>query len=110
VLRLQFTAPEKALPTVFEAGGLRLPSELELRHRLDALVWFSRYCGRRAIAQPWRQERSRPATRPVAPVGFGPDEHVAVAWLCAPAFRLLQEYYTLPAKFLFVDVKGFDKA
>jgi type VI secretion system protein ImpG len=46
----------------------------------------------------------------VRPVGFGPDEGM----LPYPrqsllAFRLLQEYFTFPEKFLFLDLEGFDQ-
>lgn len=46
----------------------------------------------------------------VKPVGFGPDEDVLeYPNNASPGYRLLQEYFTLPEKFLFVDVTGLDK-
>ena len=45
----------------------------------------------------------------LCPVGFGPGEGVLPQVPQAhAAFRLLQEYFTFPAQFLFVDVVGLD--
>ena len=44
------------------------------------------------------------------PVGFGPDEAVLPFPRHAhPGYRLLQEYFTFPRKFLFMDVDGLDR-
>lgn len=46
----------------------------------------------------------------VRPVGFGPDESVLpFPDHCHPGYRLLQEYFTFPRKFLFMDVCGLGK-
>jgi type VI secretion system protein ImpG len=46
----------------------------------------------------------------VRPVGFGPDEAVLpYPRQAQPGYRLLQEYFTFPRKFLFVDVDGLDR-
>jgi type VI secretion system protein ImpG len=43
----------------------------------------------------------------VRPAGFGDDEAVLPAAPAShPAYRLLQEYFTVPRKFLFLDVEG----
>ncbi|HKG91971.1 MAG TPA: type VI secretion system baseplate subunit TssF, partial [Gemmatimonadaceae bacterium] len=45
------------------------------------------------------------------PVGFAPDEGMLpFAGRSFLAYRLLQEYFTFPEKFLFFDVAGFDRA
>lgn len=57
------------------------------------------------------------ATRPVLlpepallPVGFGEEEDVLpYAMHSHPAYRLVQEYFTVPRKFLFVDVDHLDR-
>ncbi|HEX7240836.1 MAG TPA: type VI secretion system baseplate subunit TssF [Longimicrobiaceae bacterium] len=47
----------------------------------------------------------------VAPVGFGPDEAVIpYPDHSHPAYRLVQEYFTVPRKFLFFDVAGLEAA
>lgn len=46
----------------------------------------------------------------IEPVGFGPDEGVLPQPRRAfVGYRLLQEYFTFPDKFLFFDVAGFDR-
>ncbi|MEQ9400071.1 MAG: type VI secretion system baseplate subunit TssF, partial [Longimicrobiales bacterium] len=46
----------------------------------------------------------------VQPVGFGPDEFVLpFPRHINPGYRLLQEYFTFPRKYLFMDVNGLDK-
>jgi type VI secretion system protein ImpG len=47
----------------------------------------------------------------VTPVGFAP-QHALLPWpvFSNDGYRYLQEYFTLPAKFLFVDVKNLDRA
>ena len=46
----------------------------------------------------------------IRPVGFGPDEAV-VPWpdKAAPGFRLLQEFFVFPDKFMFVDIHGLEE-
>lgn len=45
----------------------------------------------------------------VRPVGYGPDEAVLpFPRHINPGYRLLQEYFTFPRKFLFMDVDGLD--
>lgn len=47
----------------------------------------------------------------VTPVGFGPDEGVLpYGHRSFLGYRLLQEYFYFPEKFLFVDVAGLDRA
>lgn len=56
------------------------------------------------------QEGRRPTMLPksaLETVGFGPDDDVIpYARHALPQYRLLQEYFAFPEKFLFVDVKG----
>ena len=60
-------------------------------------------------AEPvWLGDDETPA---VLPVGFGPDEEVIpYPRHSHPAYRLLQEYFTVPRKFLFFDVRGLEEA
>lgn len=46
----------------------------------------------------------------IRPVGFGPEDAVLPFPRHAhPGYRLLQEYFTFPRKFLFLDVDGLDR-
>jgi type VI secretion system protein ImpG len=111
-LRLQLSAPEKALPSVFEPGGLRLHLSSDYGIASTLLLWFLRHCAEVHVGPRGMREGKRvlPPSA-VRPVGFSPNEAM-LPWpgFSPPAFRLLQEYYTLPAKFLFVDIKGLDAA
>lgn len=47
--------------------------------------------------------------RAILPVGFGPDEDVLpYPGHAHAAYRLLQEYFTIPEKYLFFDLAGLD--
>ena len=57
---------------------------------------------------PW-QERLRPAS--LVPVGFEPDEALLPALpQTFDGYRLLQEYYALPERFLFFSLTDLDRA
>lgn len=46
----------------------------------------------------------------IGPVGFGADEEVLpYARHAHPQYRILQEYFTFPEKFLFFDLKGLER-
>lgn len=46
----------------------------------------------------------------IQPVGFGVDEDVLpYARHAHPQYRILQEYFTFPEKFLFFDIKGLER-
>jgi type VI secretion system protein ImpG len=46
----------------------------------------------------------------LSPVGFGPDDDVIpYPRQSHPAYRILQEYFWLPEKFLFFDLSGLDR-
>ncbi len=73
-------------------------------------------CG--GCAQIQVRDLSGPPARPpvvlpptvLQPVGFGPDEGMLpLPRRSMVAYRLLQEYFTFPQKFFFVDLSGFDR-
>lgn len=109
MLRLQLTAPDKALGSVFEPGGLRFFLSADYGVASVLLLWFARHVvDVQLCPRGERRGVSLPAGA-VRPVGLDPSQAM-LPWpgFSPPAFRLLQEYFTLPAKFLFVDVKGLD--
>ena len=109
-LRLRFQALNAVDMRKIELERLRLhlfgdphiSYELFLRLRRQV----SRVIVREIIAgRPGRQFELPPTA--IKPVGFAPDEAlIPYPDHCFPGYRLLQEYFTLPEKFLFLDVEG----
>lgn len=104
-------------------GGAQL-GELalsKLRFHLDgeSSVTFPLYellCSRcvgievRRLTDPDPAARIRLGPESLTPVGFADDEGMLPYGARSfPGYRLLQEYFSLPEKFLFVDVQGLEK-
>lgn len=112
ILRLRFECAEKALPTVFEPGGIRLFLSGDHAGSSVLLLWLLRYCTGVQVAG-----LSSPGPTVTLPAdviqasGF-PAETSLIPWpeFSRPGFRMLLEYFTLPAKFLFVDVTQLHEA
>lgn len=73
-------------------------------------LWLMRYGRRLEVRNPASQRSVRLPISNVRPAGFAPAESL----LPYPAhsftgYRLLQEYFTCPAKFYFVDFFGMDR-
>ncbi len=108
VLRLELTSmPDAPLPKL-EIGHLRfhLAGESALVHLLYELL-----CSRvtrilvRDPANPRNAVTLPPAS--IRPVGFAEDESMLpYPKRSFPGYRTLQEFFTLPAKFLFLDLQG----
>lgn len=105
----------KCLPDVTFAGleletlRLHLSGEGNLTSTLYELLCNN--CTRILVREPGRKARSLPLQLPatsIEPVGFAKDEGL----LPYPTrsflgYRLIQEYFVFPEKFLFLDLKGF---
>ncbi len=111
LLRLRFEILANA-----KAGDLRLdPLRIHLHGDLPVTttlyLWLVRHVREAAVEVPARG-RPRRATHPerpppVRPVGFAEEEGLLpYPRHSFPGYRLLQEYFALPQKFLFVDVHG----
>ena len=112
VLRVAFQTTEQGRAEVLQPAGIRLMLHGELPVASTVLLWLLRHC--RAVQVRDLTGSGRAVT--LAPdviraVGFEP-EHALLPWPArAPAgVRLVQEYFTLPQKFLFVDVTGLEQA
>jgi type VI secretion system protein ImpG len=111
VLRVQLQASQQALGAVFHGDGLRLFLHGEFPLAATLLLWFARHLrGVRLKALPGGATVELPASSVRLP-GLGPELPL-LPWptLAPPGYRALQEYFTLPHKFLFVDVRGLDQA
>ncbi|MBI4806099.1 MAG: type VI secretion system baseplate subunit TssF [Desulfovibrio sp.] len=118
---LQTGGRASALKLSFELTGMQLDKwtskKLRLHlagdygHAADRYLALMRHTAR--ITLRATDGGGTPAVLPkssLVPVGFGEDE-AAIPYpkQSYPGYRILQEYFTLPEKFLFLDVKGLDQ-
>jgi type VI secretion system protein ImpG len=112
-LRLVLTsAPDAPLPKLgLDSVRFHLTGENNLVHALYELL-----CAKltRVVVRDPANPKVPPVTLPasaVRPVGFAEDEGMAPYPLRSHiGYRILQEFFALPSKFLFVDVTGLDAA
>ncbi|MFP2923987.1 type VI secretion system baseplate subunit TssF [Pyxidicoccus sp. 3LG] len=110
VLRLFFETTEQGLTELFRPGGfLRLFLHGELATSSHVLLWLLRYCrGVQLRGASGRTVRLAPGC--VRAVGFDRDFRL-LPWPHAPnGYRQLQEYFTLPEKFVFFEVHQLEAA
>jgi len=88
---------------------LRLYLHGEAAMSRSLYLWMTRYVDRVSVhagSGPQAQSFELPPKR-ICPAGFAADEGLLPYPPNAfDAYRLLQEYFTLPEKFLFLDIKG----
>ncbi|HEX5750987.1 MAG TPA: type VI secretion system baseplate subunit TssF [Archangium sp.] len=109
VLRLFFQTQEQGRAEVFQPGGLRLFIHSELATSSLILLWLLRYC---------RKVQVRSGTGPgillppevIRPVGFDRKLRMLPWPRVSEGYRQLQEYLTLPEKFLFFEVGQLEEA
>jgi type VI secretion system protein ImpG len=109
VLSLRFELPEGAQSAVFRREGLRLHLHGELPITTQLYLWLARHVASVALRAA-DGRRVELGARSVKPVGF--EEHDNLfPWpsFAPPGPRCLLEYFTLPTKFLFVDVIDLDR-
>ena len=113
VLRLECSCSEKSLGAVFNPKGIRFFLGSEYATAAMLLLWFLRYCTQIQV-RPLGPGLNAPIALPpnlLAPAGFS-DDAALVPWpaFSPPSFRILEEYFAQPAKFLFVDLLGLNAA
>jgi type VI secretion system protein ImpG len=104
-------APDVKLPQL-KLDSLRfyLDGEAALLHSLYELLC----CGlaRIVVRDPTPGSKVKPVTLPASalrPVGFGSDESMLpYPRRSFPGYRLLQEFFTFPEKFFFLDINGLE--
>ncbi|HET8654040.1 MAG TPA: type VI secretion system baseplate subunit TssF [Longimicrobiaceae bacterium] len=110
-IRVELQSPPDTTFAQYELSSLRLhlAGENSLTHSLYELV-FSRCL--RVVVREVGVKNPRSCTLPasaVEPVGFAEDEGMLpFSRRSFLGYRLLQEYFVFPEKFLFVDVKGLE--
>jgi type VI secretion system protein ImpG len=112
VLRLSLQVPQPALASVFDEGGIRFFLQGELPFTTMLLLWLGRHL--KGVQVKGLGAGARPVQLPASAVrlpAFGPDFPLLPWPALAPAgYRTLLEYFTLPQKFLFFEVRGLNEA
>jgi type VI secretion system protein ImpG len=104
---LQIQGPGHA--AVFHANGLRLHFHGDLPLASTLFLWFARHL-EKVVLEDGAGKRI-----PLGPpaIGFPGFAEEASLWpwprFAPPGYRLLEEYFLLPAKLLFVDVLGLER-
>jgi type VI secretion system protein ImpG len=112
VVRVQLHAAQAALPAIFHPDGIRFFIQGDLPVASTLLLWFARHL--KSVQVKGLGPSSRPIRLPpdaVRLVGFDPAFPL-IPWpkLAPVGYRTLQEFFTLPQKFLFFEVRGLDRA
>jgi type VI secretion system protein ImpG len=110
LLKLEFALDAGVTFDTLELETLRLYFHGEPFISQTLYLWLRRYVTKLTVRPLGRTRAARPLSLPptaIKPVGFGMHEGL----LPYPpnsfvGYRLLQEYFTLPQKFLFVDITG----
>lgn len=109
VLRFQFETTEPGRPFVTRKEGIRIHLHGELSLTATLYLWMMRHLTGATITSEGGSpvELGRDV---IKPVGFGPEEDL-IPWptMAQEGYRYLQEYFTLPSKFLFVDIQHLDR-
>jgi type VI secretion system protein ImpG len=110
VLKATFVTTEQGRVEVFQPQGLRLFIHAEPAVGALVFLWLCRYC--KAVQVKSAEGRKvRLGPEVIHPVGLDRAFPLLPWPKTAPdGFRLLQEYFTLPQKLLFFDVRGLDAA
>lgn len=109
-LRLAFETTEPGRAVIPRREGFRLLLHGELGLVATLYYWLSRHVARVAIRSEGSDAVELGADV-VRPVGFDP-ENALLPWprMAHDGYRVLQEYFSLPSKFLFVDITHLDRA
>lgn len=109
VLRVRLEAAQPALPAIFQEGGIRFFIHGDLPLASTLLLWIARHLRSVQVRglSTGRATTLRPQSVRVA--GFDPSLPL-LPWptFAPPGYRTLQEYFALPQKFLFFEVRGLD--
>ncbi|WP_224363338.1 type VI secretion system baseplate subunit TssF [Hyalangium versicolor] len=111
VLRVQFQVAEQGRSEIFQEEGFSLFIHGEPAVSSTLLVWLLRHCKSVLVRGAAGSEPVRLPPSCVRAVGFAPEDQLLPWPARAPeGYRLLQEYFTLPQKFLFIEVRGLQAA
>jgi len=106
-------APDVSFPKLrMDSLRVYLDGEASLLHSLYELLCCN--LTRIVVRDPTPGSKVNPVTLPASslrPVGFAPDEGMLpYPRRSFPGYRLLQEFFTFPEKFFFLDITGLERA
>ncbi len=109
-IRLQLQTHEAGRAAVFHPDGIRIFLHGDAGMSSMLFLWLSHYC--RNVSVRGLSAGSKGVDigrRAIRSVGFDP-ENALLPWpkFAPGGYRLLQEYFTLPSKFYFFDIRGLD--
>lgn len=112
VVRVTLQTTEQGRALVLAPEGVRFHIHGEYPVASMLFLWLNRYC--RDVTVKGSGAKSSSVTLPgssVRPVSFDP-ERALLPWpkFAPEGYRLVQEYFTLPAKMLFFEVRGLEAA
>jgi type VI secretion system protein ImpG len=111
VLRVQLQAPEQGRAEIFSEEGLGLFLQAELAVGATLMAWLCRHLRGVVVRSTSSGGSVRLPPGCLRAVGFEPEWPLLPWPTRAPdAYRLLQEYFTLPQKFFFVELRGLQPA
>jgi type VI secretion system protein ImpG len=113
-LRLSFKIWNQAKPDALQVDRLRVYLHGDPLVAYTLYYHLARHVSEvRVVAGPQPDDRGDQPfhSLEIEPAGFAEDESLLPYPVAAfPGYRLLQEYFTLPEKFLFLDIVGLDQA
>jgi len=109
VVRVQLQAAQPALPAIFHADGIRFFIHGDLPLAASLLLWVARHLRGVQVRGLASGRVVRLGPQSVRVAGFDPELSL-LPWpkFAPPGYRYLQEYFALPQKFLFFEVRGLD--
>ncbi|HYI00856.1 type VI secretion system baseplate subunit TssF, partial [Hyalangium sp.] len=111
VLRVQLQVAEQGRSEIFQEEGFSLFIHGEPAVSSTLMVWLMRHCKGVLLRGAAGSEPVRLPPSKLRAVGFSPEDQLLPWPARAPeGYRLLQEYFTMPQKFLFVEVRGLQAA
>ncbi len=110
VIRLRFETSEAGMPILARKEGIRFLLYGEIGLCSTLYLWLMRHLVK-ATLQSAGSDPVEVGRDVVEPIGFRPQDAM-LPWptFSQPGYRYLQEYFANPFKFLFFDLKVFDKA
>lgn len=109
-IRVQLQAAQAALPTIFSDAGIRFFVQGELPLASTVMLWLARHL-RGVQVKGASGKTVNLGSAAVRLVGLDPSFPLLPWPPLAPAgYRTLLEFFTLPQKFLFFEVRGLDAA
>ena len=111
VLRVQFQVAEQGRSEIFQEEGFSLFIHGEPAVSATLMVWLMRHCKAILVRGAAGSEPVRLPPSNLRAAGFSPEDQLLPWPARGPdGYRMLQEYFTLPQKFLFVEVRGLQAA